>query len=342
MLKFRKIVTLMAIFSLVAVYGLVPASKAASLTSAKDTLSDSDLGVAATSTIAFTSTIALGVNDYFEVTFPAAFGDVLPGNITCPTDTAAAAQTAEKIRCTATAPVGAGAKTIVLRNTTNPGTAGSYTINIASRLQSNALNEEANVMVAIIDNVDVSATVASTLTFEIRPLNNGVDVNGVTTTLTSATTSLAFGTLPTTGTTIMGQELHVTTNADYGYTVTVEQDGDLTSSAGSNINAFIEGVAAVSAVAWQVPVPVLDSPDTYGHMGLTSDDATLPADDFGASLFKGFDGTTPIPVLQHTGPADGTTDGKGTAKVAYSVAITPLQEAGDYTSVLTYIATPTY
>jgi hypothetical protein len=47
-------------------------------------------------------------------------------------------------------------------------------------------------------------------------------------------------------------------------------------------------------------------------------------------------------VMHHDGPADGSTDNKGAANVAYTAEITALQEAGDYESTLTYIATPTF
>jgi len=46
--------------------------------------------------------------------------------------------------------------------------------------------------------------------------------------------------------------------------------------------------------------------------------------------------------MYNGGPSDGTTDHVGVTQVAYSVRITSLQEAGDYTNTLTYICTPTY
>ena len=53
--------------------------------------------------------------------------------------------------------------------------------------------------------------------------------------------------------------------------------------------------------------------------------------------------TSPVEVFKNNGPADGTTQNIGTAKVGYKVEISPLQEAGsDYTATLTYVATPVF
>jgi len=49
-----------------------------------------------------------------------------------------------------------------------------------------------------------------------------------------------------------------------------------------------------------------------------------------------------LPIFGHTGPVNGATVGVGTTTVAYKLAITDLQEAGDYSNTLTYICTPTY
>ncbi len=328
--------------SLLAVYGAVPVSNAASLTNAKDTLSDSDRSVAATHTIVFTHNTPLVLNEYFEVAMPLPFGDVTFGAITCPASMTASAPNTETARCTATGAVASGSKTIILTGITNPAAAGSQSINVSSHQAGGTVIENVDVMVAIIDNVDVSASVSSALTFEIRPLATSTNVNGANTTRASATTTLAFGTLTVASTSIMGQELRVTTNAKNGYVVTVQQNQNLTSSGGSDIDSFVDGTSTAPQ-AWAAPTGSLDAEWTYGHFGFTSDDGTLTAGDyFGTNLWKGFATSTPVEVLMHTGPSDGSTQDKGMAKVAYRIEITALQETGDYSNVLTYIATPTY
>ncbi len=342
MRKGKQLLAILAMISLLAVYGAAPVSNAASLANAKDTLSDSDLGVAATHTIVFTTNVALAVNDYFEVTLPAPFGNITVGAITCPASSTSSAPTTETARCTATGPIATGSKTILLTGITNPVTAGSQSINVASRQNGGALNEAIDVAVAIIDNLDVSASVSSALTFEIRPLATSTNINGANTTRTSATTSLAFGTLTVASTSIMGQELRVSTNAKNGYVVTVQQNQNLLSSGGADIDSFVDGTSTAPQ-AWAAPSGLLDAEWTYGHFGFTSDDGTLTAGDyFGNNLWKGFVTTTPVEVMMHTGPSDGSTQDKGMAKVGYRIEITALQETGDYSNILTYIATPTY
>jgi hypothetical protein len=341
MLK-HKIVVITLILSLLGVYGAVPITNAASITNAKDTLSDSDRSVAATHTLNFAIGVALTAGQYMEVTLPADFGDI-PGGITCDGGLTAATTTTTA-RCTSNAGSATGTYTIIIPNVPNPAAAGSQTINISTKTAANAVIETVDIWVAIIDNVDVSATVSSTLTFEISPLSTGYVVNGRATTGNSATTSLAFGTLVVNTPSVLGQKLRVVTNADDGYSVTVEQDQNLLSGSGSDIDSFINGTTTAPA-AWQAPAATLDNEWTYGHMGITSDDSSLASttpDVFGNNLWLGFNGTTPIEVMYHNGPADGIATGIGTTTVAYQIEVSSLQEAGDYYNTLTYICTPTY
>ena len=76
-------------------------------------------------------------------------------------------------------------------------------------------------------------------------------------------------------------------------------------------------------------------------MGLTTNDSDL-ATDFTSSKYAGLNNTDAMEVMSHNGPADGSTQDKGLASVAYTIEITDLQEAGDYITTLTYICTPTY
>jgi hypothetical protein len=132
----------------------------------------------------------------------------------------------------------------------------------------------------------------------------------------------------------------VTTNATNGYSVTVQQNQDLTNAAGATIHAFPAGG---SPAAWSDPAGTLNATTTYGHLAFTTDDTTLTAGNpYGGSKWNGFSGGTPVEVLYNGGPADGSTQGKAVANVAFRIAITSLQDAGDYTNTLTYIATPAF
>lgn len=344
-MKHKKISMLLLILSLVMSNGyFAPApARAASITSAYDRLSDSNPTSVATHNITFTTATTTEPTDYIEVTL-ADFSDIpADGNITCPAGFTGTKQAAKVARCTKGAgSLAAGTSTIVISGLINP-TQNSYHIIIDDKKAGGALKESVDLLVAIIDHVTLKANVPSAFTFVISPLDAGVGVNGATTTKTSATTTLDFGNLEVGTTSIMGQELKVTTNSNYGYKVTVEQNQDLTSNSGSNIDSFDEGTAPGAPKAWEAPVPVLDSKNTYGHMGFTTEDASLSTGDtYGSALFMGFTATNTQEVMFHNGTADGLTENKGETKVAYQIEISALQEAGDYTNILTYIATPTF
>ena len=238
--------------------------------------------------------------------------------------------------------VGVGSKQINLGTSTpfitNPAAAGSYRITMAG---SNGDTGETRVM--IIDDVVVTASIDTTFTFTVSGLATSTNVNGDTTTGSTTATAIPFGTLAPGAAKIMGQRLNVTTNAANGFSVTVVEDQNLTSATGADIDLFIDGAATAAPAAWQAPANTLGSPDTYGHIGVTSADSTLSAgDEFGASLYAG-NINAARQVFYHNGPSDGTTADIGQTDVAYQVEIGSLQEAGsDYTNTLTYVATPTF
>jgi hypothetical protein len=346
MQKHKKTLALLAILSLIvssgAFNGLVKTAQAVSLTNAKDTLSTSNMSDIATHTIQFTIKTPFAGAGSTTIQMPGVFGDAYTAaNVTCSGHanlTAAGTKPgANQAGCDVTGAIPANTVvTMVITGVSNPVAAGSQHIYVTT-----SAGDRADVMVAIISNVAVSVTVPSTLLFVISPVATGTVVNTATTTAQSATTSIAFGNLEISTSSIMAQQLQVTTNAEYGYTVTVEQNQNLTSNSGSDIDSFVDGTSTTEQI-WQAPGGLLDVEWTYGHMGLTSDDSTLNVRDFNGGKYKGFDGVTPMEVMYHTGPSDGSTQNKGAAKVAYRIEISPLQEAGDYYNTLTYIATPTY
>jgi len=351
--KQAKLLIVILIFSMLAMYGYMPGARAASITDARDRLSDSDLSVVATHTITASTSIALVNTDRLYVIYPSGFGAQSAG-LTCPAGTVGSTPNASTTLCT----VGggglvAGQHTIVATST-NPSTAGSYTIEIRTTNSADVLKERVFVMVAIIDDVVVTATVSPTLEFYIDGLATSTVVNGVPTTGSTTPTAIPFNTLTVAASSTLGQQLRVTTNADDGYSVTVEQDHELLSNSGSDINSFdnsLDGAGSTTPHTWNNPVGTLDQYHTYGHMGLTTDDSDLSTvsgggfalgADFTGLKYAGLNGTSTMIIMAHNGPADGSTQNKGLAKVAYSIRITALQEAGDYTNTLTYICTPQY
>ncbi len=200
--------------------------------------------------------------------------------------------------------------------------------------------------VAITDNVTVTANVDTSLSFIVYGTTTGITVNGspTTTSTTTAHNTLPFGLLSNNVSKTLGQDLTVATNARNGYVVTVEQDANLLSSTGADIDGFIDGAYTDSPTAWVAPTSDVLDENTWGHWGLTSNDTSLLGAglDFASNQWVSAS-TTPRAIMAHSGPADGTTLGIGRATIGYQAQITALQEAGDdYSTTLTYIATPTF
>lgn len=346
-------------------------ARAANLALVSDTLTDSDLGVTSGHTIAFTNQSqfnGLGGQDTlrvyldpdgnnFQITdldeddFWATSGLTVVDSCGGGSGEFTLATTSETFTltlCTGDTVATSTAISIVISATsssiTNPNSVNSYRVTVEHREAGSSILDSGDTRVAIIDDVVVTAAVATSFTFTINGVPTGVQVNGVTTSTTTTATAIGFGVLPTAAnsSTTAAQRLNVTTNSTNGFTVTVQQDQNLTSTAGDDINVFANGTGTAAPTAWTAPANTLGSTDTYGHFGLTSDD-DLNSDEFGTALFVGNFATTARAVFHHNGPSDGAAANIGSTTVAYRIAIGSLQEAGsDYTNTLTYVATPVF
>ncbi len=346
MKKLRKLLTILIVFSMVTSFAYVPQAKAASLTDVRDTISTSAPGVAASHTIDFTTGIELDNGGYVEITFDAAFGTIAADtDINCGAGGTATGSTTNIAICTYSPSYATGTKQIVVNNITNP-TTGFYDIDIATYLANDSMQENAKVIVAIVDTVTVTAHVDSTLTFAVAGVNEGVAINGYNTTGTSTASTTPFGDLDPNhaGPYVIGQQLQVTTNASEGFVVTVTQNGNFQTAAGAIIDSFVMGSATTTPTSWSAPVADIDVESTWGHFGITTDDndglGGLTA--YGSQEFTGLTVASPTTVMAHNGPSSASAEDRGLTNVAYAVEISALQEAGDYSTTLTYIATPTY
>ena len=335
----RFAIVIVLLFSLMAMYGGMPAVNAANMDSAKVTLSDSDLSAVQTSTVVFDLGTELAANEYVQVSFASGFTTINSANATCPANTTAGGS-GQNITCTVDAGqtlASTTSQTITITNVTNPGTAGDYAITISSHQSGGTEIESTVTKVYIIDDVTVTAHVDASLTFAVSGVATTTAINGDSTTGSTSPTEIDFKTLTVNTEQRMGQTLTVSTNASSGYTVTVQQDQNMTSAAGADIDSF----ATSAPATWASPAGTLGDESTYGHMGLASDDSDLTTP-FSSGYYRGLNGTTPLEVMSHNGPADGSTQDAGLAHVMYNIEITDLQEAGDYQNTLTYVCTPTF
>ena len=219
----------------------------------------------------------------------------------------------------------------------NP-TVGSYKIDVTA-----GAVDVGSTRVAIIAPVVVTAAVDTSFTFTVAGLPGTGTVNGALITGSSTATTIPFGKLLANTASTAAQQLSVSTNASYGFSVTVAVDQQLLSSTGADIDGFSNGAYTSTPVAWTPPTASITNEDTWGHWGLTSNDQTFglsdPFDVGGVGEKYVSASTTPVVVFRHSGPADGTTQNIGTARVGYTIEISPLQEAGsDYTATYVNVA----
>lgn len=369
----RGIATLLAIALVFWAVGahMFTSAEASNLTYVKDTLSDSDTGSASNHTIQFLSPTGVGSNATITVTFPLGFNISTSSVAVADVDfeingvdetlTAAAPGAGEwqmtivgqdlrlrsgsaeslGVNASATIKIGTNADGPGVNRVTNPTNINSYEFSITA-----GASDSGQTRVAIVDNVLVTANVDTTLTFTVSGVANGATVNSspTTTATTTTSTALPFGTVAAGVSKTLAQDLTVATNAIHGYVVTVEQDANLLSSTGADIDGFIDGAYTNTPTAWVAPTNNIALENTWGHWGLTSDDISLlgAGVDFAANQWVAAS-TTPRAIMAHDGPADGVTNDIGSARVGYQIQISALQEAGDdYNTTLTYIATPTF
>jgi hypothetical protein len=352
--------------------GFTGRAHAVQVTEASDTLSNSAPGAASDHTIRFETLNGLSIGQTIVLTFddetPSAFNlgsltvadiDLTTGTgpetdqtlagaagagtwgvtidsgadtitFETPTDASVASSTQINIYIGQVGPNG-GTNRIV-----NPNATGSYPVLIGGTMQ-----DSGEVRVAIIESVTVTASVDTVFDFTVLGVNSGEAVNGSPTTTVAASSpiSLPFGELDTNVSATLAHDLQVVTNAANGFSVTVEQSGEMLSSTGADINSFIDGAYTNTPTAWTAPSAVVGDDTTYGHWGVTSDDP-----DFSATPDRWVAAsTTPRVVFSNSTVSDGTLTGSGTTRIGYQIQISPLQEAGnDYSTTLTYIATPTF
>ena len=352
-------------------------AEAANVTYFKDTLSTSAPSVASNHTIQFTTPTGAANGSTVTVVFPAGFtgaGSIVATDIDVATtsDFTVAANCAgsEKVsaafssntltltfcsgdggllpaNATTTIEIGTNATfpTTGTNRLINPATPQSYELSLTA-----GASDSGKTRVAIVNTVQVTASVDTLFTFTVAGTGGGTVVNTADTSGgTTTAQTIPFGKLVSGVASTAVQQLTIVTNARQGFVVTVAASSQLVSANGADIDGFINGAYTTTPTAWTAPGNTPGSENSYGHWGITSDDSTLtstPTNSFnvgsGGNRFVSAS-TTPVEVFRNYGPTNGATQGQGTTKVGYKVQISPLQEAADdYQATLTYVATPVF
>ncbi len=346
---------------------------AAQLQTLTDTLSTSKPGVGANHTIRFTTPTGVPAdNSTIEITLPSGFdmstigeddidiaddGADLTTALTCGAVQAAVSTSTQTITlqiCSGGGgAIGAGSVVTIevgthatssgtgVQQIINHATAGSYELVIAG-----SMADEGSTVLVIVDPVTVTGEVATYFDFSINGVDAGQVVNADATQTFSTTTatSVPFGTAAPSTEYVLAQDLAVTTNAVNGFMVTVEASGELQSSSGATINSFSDGTSVAIPGVWTAPSATVGAPNTYGHWGLTSEDITLSDNDsFGTALYAGNFINNPREVMYATTSANGIAPHSGSTRVGYKLEVSVMQEAAtDYTTSVTYVATPVF
>ncbi len=172
-----------------------------------------------------------------------------------------------------------------------------------------------------------------TLSFNVTGLSSGITTEGVTLDITSTPSSIAYGELPLNTDIEAGYRLAIITNATEGYQMYMTADHQLLNSHGQPI-APITGTNAVPAT-WVAGCTTA----RYGCFGYHVGDDTLAN---GSARFApndtyaGLATSTLEEVMYSSIPTSDTYD------IVFKTRITDLQQAGDYETVITYIAVPVH
>ena len=177
------------------------------------------------------------------------------------------------------------------------------------------------------------ATGGTTLTFEIGGISTSTATAGVTTSITTSSSDVPFGSLlistPVTG----AQRLTVSTNASQGYEIYAYQQQGLIGEGVAEITP-VSGTNA-SPTGWSAGCAATST----GCYGYHTDESVLAG---GSTRFAADDtyaqfSSTPEEVAYSAGPADNReTD------MVYKVEAGAQQAAGDYSGGVVYIVVPTF
>ncbi len=344
--------------------------KAATLTSAKDTIGDSRAGVASAHTFTFTtpSTTAIKTIEFAFCTTPsgsctAPTGMVLTATPQLGTITgiAGSSYTASgtnttctgtgNTACTITLTVGTPATQTVtsvavpfLSGITNPTTnnTSSY-VRITTKDVSTNTIDSATVAFATLTSTSlaVTASVDPTFSFSIAAVTSG-SVNNRAITVTSGTSAstIPFGTLSSGVPSVVAHDVTVVTNAVNGYTVTASASANPPLVDGTKNIDYFTGTNT-SPTAWSSPNGTSASVNT-GFFGYTTEDSSLgtgTADRFTSSGGNKWAGVTTTAGEIIYSPTGTTTE---TTRVGWMAEINSLQPPGSYTGSVILVATPTY
>ncbi len=299
-------------------------------------------------------------------------GVVKINGVTCSAITA----TAPAITCTTSALLSAGTTVTVLvgcstasgascttqspflinpTKTSANGTADTWSVNVQTQDSGSVLIDQGTTKIGTVESVLVRASVDPSFTFTIGGLDAGASVKlgNATACTTTDTVNTGFaslpdvvdlGSLPVNISTIntSAQLISIVTNADNGYTLTATSSGQLIDkSSGFAIASSTAGSAfpSIGANSAWFGVRACGADANTGLFGVSSANTTRGS----AAIYAWPTQTTAITLSsKSTGPIFGTAATNGLTTVEYAGAAGAETPSGQYTTAITYVATPIF
>lgn len=318
------------------------------------------------------------------------FNGITTSNVTCPTGanwsatsaTAGDGSSGHQIICTTDSEVLAGtALTIAIGDGStgliNPapiysghtqGLADTYTITVETRDAANNVIDDVNTKVAPVEAVLISATVDMTLTFQVIGVNTGTTACGVAANVTTTPTSVPWSTISTADIfKNAAQQLNVTTNAEDGYSVKIEQNDQMGkngkvctgAAAGEALSCIMDTTCNVGTPCDESTASEWTDATNYHGLGYSianvdgSDAAFLYNSDDCTATLGGGTGTfcakqlpdqevTPTAETKEIIMSNSNPVNSKDIYVCYRIAISGTQPAGYYYNKVKYTATATF
>ena len=351
--------------SLLGVYVLIPETQAVAISSRSLTISDSRPGVS--TLYDFVGTHSSTLVSCLEIAFcaTATGGCVSGGGIDAssassmpgqwsgwdPAAFTASTLTATRLIFTAASTVGGGVGFSFAANTiTNTATtvATTYFGRVSTYSNARACSgtpvDTGVVAYAIIDGVEITATVAETLTFTIATVTNSTCDGSFQTHAgpDGTVSSVAFGELSLNTFSHACQDLTISTNASGGYTLTGQEDTSLLSGSDTIDDSTGDSTSMSQTVSSEWATATNNG---FGY-SCVNQDCQLE----NASTYKQFacvgsdpncDPGTGGETAQNIAASSGAVNAVVT-RVEYKISVDALQPSGDYANEIIYIATPTF
>lgn len=233
------------------------------------------------------------------------------------------------------------------------GTADTWAINITTTDVTNSIDlDTAKIKIGTVESVQVQATVDPTLTFTIAGIANSTAINNGNTTgctntettntgIASTATTVNLGNLSSAAINISAQLITISTNAQNGYSLTATSSGHLLNPAtGFWIADSTTPTVMTAGTPWfGIHACGLNVASGTWATGATGGGANAK---YGwptaaSSLTLASVATGPIGNTAGTGGV-----GAGLTSVEYASTVDVTVPAGIYSSVITYVATPTF